>query len=73
VTELRTLARTWRSVTGRRLALIPVWVPGRVGRALRSAALTTRQAEMTGRVSFATWLEAEEGAAVAARGKPGDG
>ncbi len=73
VTELRTLARTWRSVTGRRLALIPVWVPGRVGRALRSAALTTRQAEMTGRVSFAAWLEVEAGAAVAARGKPGDG
>ena len=73
VTELRTLARTWRSVTGRRLALIPVWVPGRVGRALRSAALTTRQAEMTGRVSFAAWLKVEAGAAVAARGKPGDG
>ena len=74
VTELRTLARTWRSVTGRlALALIPVRVLGRVGRALRSAALTTRQAEMTGRVSFAAWLEAEAGAAVAARGKPGDG
>lgn len=73
VTELRTLARAWRSVTGHRLALIPVWVPGRVGRALRSAALTTSQAETTGRVSFAAWLEVEAGAAVAARGKPGDG
>ena len=73
VTELRTLARTWRSVTGRRLALIPVWVPGRVGRALRSAALTTGQAGQTGRVPFAAWLEAEAGAAVAARGRPGPG
>jgi uncharacterized protein YbjT (DUF2867 family) len=58
VTELGTLARTWRSVTGRRLALIPVRVPGRVGRALRSGTLTTGQAEMTGRVPFAAWVEA---------------
>ena len=61
VTELRTLARTWRSVTGRRLALIPVRVPGRVGRALRSGTLTTRQAEVTGHVPFAVWMEAEAG------------
>jgi uncharacterized protein YbjT (DUF2867 family) len=73
VTELRTLARTWRSVTGRRLALIPVRVPGRIGRALRSGALTTGEAEMSGRVSFAAWLETEAGATVAARGKPGPG
>jgi uncharacterized protein YbjT (DUF2867 family) len=73
VTELRTLARTWRSVTGRRLVLIPVRVPGRAGRALRSAALTTRQAERTGHVPFASWLEAEAGAAVTARGRPEPG
>jgi uncharacterized protein YbjT (DUF2867 family) len=59
ITELRTLARTWRSVTGRRLALIPVRVPGRVGRALRSGTLTTRQAEVTGYVRFADWLEVQ--------------
>ena len=63
VTELRTLARTWRSVTGRRLALIPVRVPGRVGRALRSGTLTTGQAEVTGHVPFAAWMEAEAGEA----------
>ena len=68
VTEVRTLARTWRSVTGRQLALIPVWVPGRLGRALRSGALTTSQAEVTGHVPFAAWVEAEVGAAVTARG-----
>jgi uncharacterized protein YbjT (DUF2867 family) len=73
VTELRTLARTWRSVTGRRLALIPLRVPGRIGRALRSGTLTTRQAEVTGHVPFAAWLEAEAGAGVAARGKPAHG
>jgi hypothetical protein len=63
VTELRTLARTWRSVTGGRLALIPVRVPGRVGRALRSGTLTTGQAEVTGQVPFEAWMEAEAGGA----------
>jgi uncharacterized protein YbjT (DUF2867 family) len=71
VTELRTLARTWRSVTGRQLALIPVRVPGRIGRALRSGALTTSQAEVTGHIPFAAWVEAEASPAVTARGKPG--
>jgi uncharacterized protein YbjT (DUF2867 family) len=73
ITELGTLARTWRSVTGRRLALIPVRVPGRVGRALRSGTLTTSRAEVTGHVPFAAWMEAEAGAAVTARGMPGPG
>jgi uncharacterized protein YbjT (DUF2867 family) len=73
VTELRTLARTWRSVTGRRLTLIPIRVPGRVGRALRSGALTTSQAKVTGHVPFAAWVEAEAGMAGTARGKPGPG
>ncbi|MDX6337825.1 MAG: hypothetical protein QOG05_5165 [Streptosporangiaceae bacterium] len=70
VTELRTLARTWRSVTGRGLALLPVYVPGQVGRALRAGALTTGQAEVHGRISFSAWLEAGAGAAVTARGGP---
>ena len=70
VSELRTLARTWRSVTGRRLALLPVYVPGPVGRALRAGTLTTGQAEFHGRVSFSAWLEAGAGAAVTARGGP---
>jgi uncharacterized protein YbjT (DUF2867 family) len=71
VTELRTLARTWRSVTGRQLALIPVRVPGRIGRALRSGALTTSQAQVTGHIPFAAWVEAEASPAVTARGEPG--
>ena len=41
VTDARDLARTWRSVTGRRVALIPVPVPGKLGRALRAGVLTT--------------------------------
>jgi uncharacterized protein YbjT (DUF2867 family) len=70
VTELRTLARTWRSVTGRGLALLPVYVPGQVGRALRTGTLTTGHAEVHGRVSFSAWLEAGAGADVTARGGP---
>lgn len=81
VTELSTLARSWRSVTGRRLALLPVYLPGQVGRALRTGSLTTGslttgtlttgQAESRGRVTFAAWLAAGAGAAVTARGGPG--
>jgi uncharacterized protein YbjT (DUF2867 family) len=61
VTDLRTLACTWGSVTGRGLALLPVYVPGQVGRALRAGTLTTGQAEVHGRISFAAWLEAGAG------------
>jgi uncharacterized protein YbjT (DUF2867 family) len=71
VSELRTLARSWRSVTGRRLALLPVYLPGQAGRALRTGVLTTGQAESRGRVSFSAWLEAGAGGAVTARGGPG--
>jgi uncharacterized protein YbjT (DUF2867 family) len=70
VTDLRTLARTWRSVTGRGLALLPVYLPGQVGRALRAGTLTTGQAEVHGRTSFSAWLGAGAGAAVTARGGP---
>lgn len=76
VAELRTLARTWRSVTGRGFAVLPVYLPGQVGRALRTGTLTTGmlttgEAESRGRVSFSAWLEAGAGAAVTARGGPG--
>lgn len=70
VTGLRALARTWRSVTGRPLALLPAYVPGRAGRALRTGTLTTGQAEVHGRVSFAAWLETGAGSAVSTRGGP---
>ena len=73
VSELRTLARTWRSVTGRRLAVLPVYVPGQAGRALRAGALTTGHAEHHGRVSFSAWLETGAGAAVTVCGGPVQG
>ena len=58
VTDARDLARTWRSVTGRRTALIPVPLPGRLGRALRSGALTDERPDVRGTVTFADWLAA---------------
>ena len=58
VTDARDLARTWRSVTGRRTVLIPVPLPGRLGRALRSGALTDERPDVRGTVTFADWLAA---------------
>jgi uncharacterized protein YbjT (DUF2867 family) len=57
------LARAWRRATGTRAALVPLPLPGRLGRALRGGALTTDEADVHGRVTFADWLDAaKEGA-----------
>jgi uncharacterized protein YbjT (DUF2867 family) len=56
--DARDLARTWRSVTGRRTALIPVVLPGKLGRALRAGVLTSEQPAVLGAVTFADWLAA---------------
>jgi len=56
VREVRDLARTWREVTGHRALLVTMPVPGTVGRALRSGALTARQPDMRGTTGFADWL-----------------
>jgi uncharacterized protein YbjT (DUF2867 family) len=56
ITDARDLARTWRSATGSRSVLLPVAVPGRLGRALRSGALTTERPDVRGAVPFAAWL-----------------
>ena len=39
VTDARDLARSWRSVTGRRVALVPAALPGKLGRALRAGVM----------------------------------
>jgi hypothetical protein len=57
---VRELARSWLSATGRSAVLVPVPLPGRLGRALRSGALTTGSADVTGTVSFADWLAREK-------------
>ena len=58
VTTARELARTWQEATGRSLTVIPVRLPGRLGRALRAGALTAACPAVLGTVPFRTWLEA---------------
>jgi uncharacterized protein YbjT (DUF2867 family) len=58
VADARDLARTWRSVTGRRVALVPVAVPGKLGRALRAGVLSTGGPDVRGTTTFADWLAA---------------
>lgn len=59
VTGARDLARTWRSVTGRRAVLVPVPLPGKLGRALRGGVLTDDRLDVRGTVTFADWLAAQ--------------
>jgi uncharacterized protein YbjT (DUF2867 family) len=58
VADARDLARTWRSVTGWRALLLPVPLPGRLGRALGAGVLTTGRPDVSGTTGFAAWLEA---------------
>jgi uncharacterized protein YbjT (DUF2867 family) len=58
ITDARELARTWRSITGRRALLLPVPLPGKPGRALRAGALTAERPDVRGTLSFADWLRA---------------
>jgi uncharacterized protein YbjT (DUF2867 family) len=56
IARVRELARSWQSATGRQAVLVPVPLPGKIGRALRAGALTTSQPDVTGHVTFADWL-----------------
>jgi len=58
--DLRALARAWRAGTGRRTLLIPIPLPGKVGRALRGGALTCERPEVRGAVTFGEWLAQKE-------------
>jgi len=58
IASVRELARTWRSVTGRAALMLPVPVPGKLGRALRSGGLTADHADVLGSIRFADWLAA---------------
>ncbi|HTZ91583.1 MAG TPA: NAD(P)H-binding protein [Streptosporangiaceae bacterium] len=59
VSTARELARSWRAVTGRSAVLVPLPVPGKIGRALRDGALTTDHADALGTITFADWLAAQ--------------
>jgi uncharacterized protein YbjT (DUF2867 family) len=60
VQTARELAMTWRRVTGRRAVLVPVPVPGRIGRTLREGGLTTSEPDIRGTTTFADWLAASQ-------------
>jgi uncharacterized protein YbjT (DUF2867 family) len=60
VSTARDLARTWLAVTSRTAVLLPVPVPGTLGRALRGGALTAGHADVLGTITFADWLAARQ-------------
>lgn len=62
ISNVAELARTWRSVTGRRAILVRVPLPGRLGRKLLAGALTTSQADFVGTIVFRGWLASLDGA-----------
>jgi len=59
VTTARDLARTWQRVTGRAVLMLPLPLPGKIGRALRAGALTADHADVLGTITFAHWLAAQ--------------
>jgi uncharacterized protein YbjT (DUF2867 family) len=61
VSSLRDLALAWRRPTGSRAVLVPLPLPGKLGRALRAGALTSARPDVRGRVTFAGWLQAGQG------------
>jgi uncharacterized protein YbjT (DUF2867 family) len=59
------IARTWREVTGRRALLVPIPVPGKLGRALRDGGLTASRPDIRGTITFADWLSSQAGGGTA--------
>ena len=58
LTSARDLARSWKSITGRVALMVPVPVPGKLGRELRAGGLTTDRPDVRGTQKFADWLAA---------------
>ena len=58
IATARDLARVWQTVTGRTALMVPLPLPGKIGRALRAGALTADHADVLGTITFAEWLGA---------------
>jgi uncharacterized protein YbjT (DUF2867 family) len=67
VTAIRDLAVTWRRAAGQRALLLPIPVPGKVGRALLAGSLTTAHPDVRGTVTFAAWATSRPRSETAAR------
>jgi len=59
VCTARELARSWRRAAGRTAVMVPVPVPGKLGRALRRGGLTADDADVLGTTTFADWLASQ--------------
>jgi uncharacterized protein YbjT (DUF2867 family) len=60
VASLRELATAWRRENGNRAGVVPLPVPGKLGRALRGGALTSPRPDVRGGVTFEDWLREPE-------------
>lgn len=60
VIDARVMARQWRDGTHRHVLLVPIRLPGRLGRALRVGLLTPEDPDVLGTTTFASWIAAEQ-------------
>jgi uncharacterized protein YbjT (DUF2867 family) len=61
ISGTRELAAAWLSSTGRHALLLPLPLPGKLGRALRAGALTVQRPDVRGATPFTAWLSAQGG------------
>lgn len=59
ISTAKDVALAWRRATGRTAILVPLPLPGKIGRALRDGGLTDGQPDVRGTVTFAEWLEGQ--------------
>ena len=57
VSAFRPLIKTWRRAAGKQAVLVPLPLPGALGRALRDGALTTTHPDVRGELTFRSWAE----------------
>jgi uncharacterized protein YbjT (DUF2867 family) len=60
IADARDMARSWRAITGRHAVLVPVPIPGKLGRALRGGVLTAEVPDIQATTPFASWLTAAQ-------------